>query len=114
MIVEFHDGMELELSDSLTDAQVQSIVEAMTKAKTVAATALASAEDAQANVVLLRERLDAAPAPRDNGDVVAELRQLQASIERGFQRMFAAQMADTVLVQDPLRDEPVRAEKVIR
>ena len=110
MKVEFHDGMELELPDSLTDAQVQAIVDALVKAHTVAANAMSRADEAHA----VASRPVHIPASKGDEAVVAALAQLQITMEQGFARMVKAQMADTVLVKDPLRDEPVRAEKVIR
>jgi len=109
MKVEFHDGMELELPDSLTDAQVQAIVDALVKAHTAAANAMSRADEAHA----VASRPINIPASKGNEDVVAALTQLQATIDRGFTRMIAAQMADTVLVNDGLREEPNRARKVI-
>ena len=110
MKIELPD-IELDVPDSMTDAQAQAIVNALVTGKIAAATAVASATAAQDQVAALLARPSGAAS---NADVVAALGRVQQVLEAGFARMFAAQMADTVLVDDGLRDEPNIARKVIK
>lgn len=112
MIVEFPDGTELSLPDSLTDAQVQSIVDAITRSTHAAQNAMTEAAQAHEKIALLA-KVQQPQGPQPSNDVVAELRAMREEMAQGFARLFAATMADTVIVEDPLRDEPVRSRKVL-
>ena len=112
MIIELVDGTEFELPDSLTDEQAQAIVDALTKNRVAADQASAVASEMQARFDLAKAA--PAPGPQPDSTVVEELRAIRAVLERGFARMIAAQLADTVIENDPLRSEPTRAVKEMK
>lgn len=113
MIFEFPDGREFD-TDKIED------MERLALACRQAEHALAPmSEQLAASRALSQAILDKMPAPQSgmpmesHAEVVAAVKALQDSLEAGFRKMVAAQLADTVIRRDAITGDPERAVKVI-
>lgn len=109
MILDLGDGRELPLPDEMSDETARQL-------KRLILSLEERARVAEADVRRVMDELAAArqPAQSAKDGTVEAIQALQAAIERGFARMIQAQLADTVLVNDGLREEPNTARKVVR
>lgn len=96
IVAELPGGRELLFPDAMKDADVDAIVRALLAAERGSA-------EAKAEAKAVRDRLDAVlaqPRPENNAAVIAELKGMIASLERGFNRVVTAQLADRKLEHD--------------